>query len=160
MECRQGSSGPCAHQLFHLNSHCCFPQTASASIYPFSYSYEEFSRYAALTGVGGGQRKQLFSSPSLFKFTFLCAPPMQHTMGRVEAQRLAWFIVFASSTFPLLFGCAVSAVRASATAGKDSCCCFAVLTLICTLTASPPHTAAELGLSGHDHLMAMPCHLL
>lgn len=55
-----------------MNSHCCFPQTDSASIYPFSYSYEEFSRYAALTGVGGGQRKQLFSS-SVFKFTFLCA---------------------------------------------------------------------------------------
>lgn len=32
---------------------------------------------------------------------------------------------------------------------RSSSCCFAVLTLICTPTASPPHTVAELGLNGH-----------
>lgn len=36
-------------------------------------------------------------------------------------------------------------------------CCFAGLTLICTLTASPPHTVPEPGLSGRSHFTATPC---
>lgn len=81
---------------------------------------EGVSLYIVLTGVREGQGKQLLSSPSVFKFTFISAPPMQHTLGRVEAHRPVLLIVFASRAFQILFcGCTASAAWAPATAGRD-----------------------------------------
>lgn len=78
------------------------------------------SLYIVLTGVREGRGKQLLSSPSVFKFTFISPPPMQHTLGRVEAHKPVQLIVFASRAFQILFcGCTASAAWAPATAGTD-----------------------------------------
>lgn len=106
----------------------------------------------------GAGKTTAFISFSLQIHLYFCTSHAAHSgKGRSPQASVAHCLCQQSLPDTVLWLHSLCSLSTCHSRQRSQRCCFAVLTLICTLTASPPHTVPELGLSGHSHLTAMPC---